>query len=226
VRHVAFRPMAQPSLVEMAAAELREAIVSGRLRPGTKISDHRVAEEMGISRAPVREAIRQLAARGLTEEIPRRGAFVARLTSGGVNQVYECRRALEGLAARRIATGAGGAGAIGRLQAIVHEMDDAGDPLLRARIDHRFHRTLCDLTGNDWLVRLYEQLADQSLMMQAIDAAVHADADRRDLVIQHQPIVDAIATGKEDRAEEAIVAHIDLAERLFLQEVPDLEKGL
>lgn len=221
-----FRRMTRPpSLVELVAADLREGIVLGRLRPGERISDVRVAKAMGISRAPVREALAQLAARGLVEEMPRRGTFVAQLTRIGAEHVYDCRRALEGLAARRIAEQAELAGPTARLREIVDDMDNVAgdrDPLAMAEIDHRFHMTLCDLTGNSWLVRLYEQLADQSLMMQALDSVAHAQADTRELAMRHAPIVDAIATGAPDEAERAIVEHIDLSERLFLNEVPDI----
>ncbi len=217
--------MTRPSLVEMVAADLREAILSGRLRPGERVSDLKVAGEMGISRAPVREALHQLAARGLLVEEPRRGMFVTRLSRSSVQHVYDCRRALEGLAARRIAVATGRGDAVARLRQIVGEMDEAsreGDPLAMAEVDHRFHTTLCDLTGNAWLIRLYQQLADQSRLMQTLDSVAHADSDKRQLVMLHEPIVTAIATGDPDQAEQAVVAHIDLSERLFLDEVPDV----
>ena len=217
--------MTQPSPVELVAADLRDAILSGRLRAGERVSDARIAAEMGISRAPVREAIRQLAARGLVKEEPRRGAFVARLTRTGAHNVYDCRRALEGLAVRRIATDSAPPEHVGRLRALVEEMERASgrkDLLAMADADHRFHRTLCELTGNEWLVRLYPQIADQNRLMQALDTAAHLDADQRELVMRHQPILDAIATSDPDLAEREAVAHIDLSERLFLSEVPDL----
>jgi GntR family transcriptional regulator, gluconate operon transcriptional repressor len=220
-----FKRMQAPSLVDLVAADLREAILAGRLASGARISDVRVAEEMGISRAPVREALRQLAARGLVEEEPRRGAFVTRLTPARVSEIYDCRRALEGLAARRLAAGDAREDAVSTLRSLVAEMEaaaKAGDPLAMADVDHRFHVTLCELTANGWLVRLYEQLADQSRMLQALDSVAHAQSDRRDLVMRHEPIVDAIASADPDTAEDAIVAHIDLAERLFLQEVPGM----
>jgi DNA-binding GntR family transcriptional regulator len=220
-----FGRVRRPSLVEMVAADLREAILSGRLRPGERVSDLKVAGEMGISRAPVREALHQLAARGLLVEEPRRGMFVTRLSRSSARHVYDCRRALEGLAAQRIAVAPGLREAVGRLRQIVGEMDAAsryGDPLATAEVDHRFHTTLCDLTGNTWLIRLYQQLADQSRLMQALDSVAHADSDKRELVMRHEPIVTAIATGDPGRAEQAVVAHIDLSERLFLDEVPDV----
>jgi DNA-binding GntR family transcriptional regulator len=217
--------MTRVSLVELVAADVRDAILSGRLRPGERVSDAKIAAEMEISRAPVREAIRRLAARGLVVEEPRRGAFVTRLTQSGVRQVYDCRRALEGLAARRLSESSGVSRHVARLSALVEEMERAAvrrDQLAMAEADHRFHLMICELTGNAWLIRLYAQLADQSRLMQALDTFAHPLADERELVMRHAPIVEAIATGSGDRAEAALTAHIDLSERLFLSEVPDV----
>jgi DNA-binding GntR family transcriptional regulator len=218
----AFARVTHPSLVERIAADLREAILSGRLRPGDRLSDASIAVDMGVSRAPVREAIRQLAVRGLVEEEPRRGAFVARMTRRTAKSIYDCRRAIEGLAARRIATEQP-ADAARTLGEIVKDMAAAErEPLRVAEIDHLFHVTLCALTGNEWLLRLYEQLADQSRLMQALDSVFHAQAERGERVKLHEPIVEAIASGDPDCAEAAVIAHIDYSERLFLDEVPDI----
>lgn len=220
--------MTPPSLVELVEATLRDAILEGRLRPGERVSDARIATEMGISRAPVREAIRHLAVRGLLSEEPRRGSFVARLTRSAVREVYDCRRALEGLAARRISSSPDLVSHVAALQELVGVMEHAAASHQHVRMadaDHRFHLTLCELTGNSWLIRLYAQIADQSRLMQALDTFAHANVDTRDLVMRHQPIVDAVASGDARAAEQAVNAHIDLSERLFLSEVPDLADG-
>jgi GntR family transcriptional regulator of gluconate operon len=218
-----FDRVRQPSLVERVAADLRDAILSGQLGPGDRVSDARVADEMGISRAPVREAIRQLAARGLVQEEPRRGAFVVHLTRSAAHEIYECRRALEGLAARRLACDPELGPHIEALRSVVAEMERAAtrrSALAMADADHRFHVALCERTGNLWLANLYGQIADQSRLMQTLDVRAHLDSHDHDLVYRHAPIVDAIATGDPDAAESAVLAHIDLSERLFLSEVP------
>lgn len=222
----AFEPMSQPSLVDLVEGSLREAIFGGRLRPGDRVSDARIAAEMGISRAPVREAIRHLAVRGLLREEPRRGAFVARLTRSGASEIYACRRALEGLAARCVATSAERDTHVARLRALIAEMDAqgrAGDMLRVAETDQRFHLALCEMAGNDWLLRLYGQLSDQTRLMQTIDQLAHAGQDPRVAIALHEPIVLAIASGDPAQAERAILEHIDLSERLFLDDVADLD---
>jgi GntR family transcriptional regulator of gluconate operon len=209
-----FRRVTQPSLVEVVAQNLRQAILTGSLRPGQRISDARVASEMGISRAPVREAIRNLAARGLVDEEPRRGAFVTRLSHRNAHNVYDCRRALEGLAARRLADFSNLSERVKVLQGIVREMADLSGGIASAEADHRFHVTLCELADNAWLIRLYAQIADQSRLIQALDSFAHPSAD--DLATPHQAIVDAILSANPKFAEQAVVAHIDLAEEYFL----------
>jgi GntR family transcriptional regulator of gluconate operon len=210
-----FRRVTQPSLVEVVAQNLRQAILTGSLRPGQRISDARVASEMGISRAPVREAIRNLAARGLVDEEPRRGAFVTQLSHRTAHNVYDCRRALEGLAARRLADFSNLDELVKVLQGIVHEMADLSGGIASAEVDHRFHVTLCELADNAWLIRLYAQIADQSRLMQALDSFAHPSADD-DLATPHQAIVDAILSANPKFAEQAVVVHIDLAEEYFL----------
>jgi GntR family transcriptional regulator of gluconate operon len=220
-----FRRLTRPSVVDLVAEDLRHAILSGRLQPGDRISDARVATEMGISRAPVREAIRQLAARGLVLEQPRRGAFVTRLSRAAVHEVYDCRRALESLAGRRLAVTTDVDDRIRPLRTIVEEMAQISfnDPLARADADHRFHSMLCEVTENTWLIRLYEQIADQSRLIQALDSFAHRRLTTYDLAPVHRPIVDAIATAEPYAAERAILEHIDVAERLFVADLPEID---
>jgi len=222
----AFKPMSQPSLVNLVETSLRTAIFEGRLRPGERVSDAKIAAQMGISRAPVREAIRQLAVSGLLREEARKGTFVTRMTRTGVRAVYDCRRALEGLAARRVAQLPRREGLVSRLRALIAEMEKygrAGEHVRMAEADARFHLALCEMSGNDWLVRLYGHLSDQTRLMQTIDQLAHVGQDPRMSTVLHESIVTALESGNPDRAEQAIREHIDLSERLFLAEVPNLE---
>lgn len=218
--------MKQPSLVAAVETTLREAIFGGRLRPGARVSDAKIANEMGISRAPVREAIRHLAVRGLLREEPRRGTFVARMTRSGAREVYDCRRALEGLAARRVALSSARESHVWQLRRCIEQMGaygEAGDRVRLAEADQRFHLALCEMSGNEWLLRLYGQLSDQTRLMQVIDQLAHDGQEAKVMLIRHEPIAAAIETGDPDRAERAVLQHIDISEELFLAEVPDLD---
>jgi DNA-binding GntR family transcriptional regulator len=220
-----FTRLHQPSLVERVATDLRQAIVEGRLRPGDKLSDARIAADMGLSRAPVREAIRRLAAQGLVEEAPRRGAFVSRLSRVGVHEIYDCRRALEGIAARRVAV-MQPAAALAALDDIVEtEMEDVArrrDAVGMADADGRFHRALVAAAANEWLDRLYAQIADQMRLISTLDNTAHPGADVAELAAIHRPVVAALRAGDPDAAETVTLRHIDTAERLFMDAVGDV----
>src|SRR5690606_12292208 len=87
-------------LRELVFEVLREAIITGKLRPGERLMEVQLAEELGVSRTPVREAIRKLELEGLVLMIPRRGAYVAEISMKDIADVFEIRAALEGLAAQ------------------------------------------------------------------------------------------------------------------------------
>lgn len=223
---MAFKRVDQPSLVGAVEVSLRTAIFEGKLRPGDRVSDAKIASEMGISRAPVREAIRQLAVSGLLREEPRRGTFVAQLTRSGVRAVYDCRRALEGLAARNVAQSPHRIERVQRLRLIIDIMEKygrRGNRLKMAEADAQFHITLCEMAENDWLVRLYGHLSDQTRLMQTVDHLAHKSQDPHMSTILHEPIAAALETGDPDQAERAVREHIDLSEKLFLADVSGLE---
>jgi DNA-binding GntR family transcriptional regulator len=219
-----FRRVDAPSLVERVANDLREAIVAGRLRPGDKVSDARIASEMGLSRAPVREAIRRLAAQGLVREEPRRGAFVASLSRSGVMDIYDCRRALESMAARRVATERPAeARRLAEIMRGMRPIARRGDRVEMAEADIAYHQTLCALAGNAWLDRLYGVIADQMRLLLTVNNVAHPPVDVNELADIHRPITDAIADGDPEAAVAAVIEHLDVAEQLFLAEVsPEL----
>jgi len=220
---VQFERVHQPSLVERVASDLRKAIVGGQLRPGDKISDARVAADMGVSRAPVREAIRRLAAQGLVREEPRRGAFVASLSRSSIAEIYDCRRALEGLAARRVAEDPDTA--VRELRSVLAEMGKIarrGNQDEMAAIDQHFHSRLCDLAQNASLNRLYAQISDQMHLILTVNNVAHTLTDTDELAAIHVPIVEALASRDAALAERAVNEHLDDAERLFFAEASGL----
>src|SRR4051812_16469171 len=105
---LALQSVTEPALrtgetVDRTAALIRQQIVEGRLVPGQRLIARDLVEQLGISRGPLREAFRRLAADGLVDLIPNRGAMVRRLSNDEIAQVYQIREALEGYAARRAA---------------------------------------------------------------------------------------------------------------------------
>jgi DNA-binding GntR family transcriptional regulator len=98
------KTFSHPNLKDKAAAYLRSEILTGHLRPGEKIDQDEVAEALGISRLPVREALIELSQENLVDSIPRRGAFVARIDKDDIRDLYEVQGYIAGIAARRAAT--------------------------------------------------------------------------------------------------------------------------
>src|SRR2546422_10960976 len=96
------RPLSSPTLAERAAELIRERILAGDFASGDRLVEARIAEQLGISRGPLREALKQLAAEGLVREEPRRGAFAATPTAGDGGDTSQPRAAIEGRAARPV----------------------------------------------------------------------------------------------------------------------------
>lgn len=212
-----FQPVENPSLVERVVQELRAAIVEGRLQPGERLSDVQLGSALGVSRAPVREAIRKLAATGLIREEARRGAFVADLDPDTVHHVYDGRRAVEGFAADALARSPQHADAGARLVELADGMAGASTRGKAAALtaDLEFHAQLVRLVGNPWLDRLHAVLADQMQLIMAVDSAAWPLADRDDMSRRHRPIGEAVAAADPAAAVTAVRRHLDDAEREF-----------
>src|SRR5690606_19153041 len=131
-------------LRELVFEAIREAIIEGTLEPGERLMEAQLAEDLGVSRTPVREAIRQLELAGLVVMIPRRGAYVADISLKDVADVFEIRGALEALAASLAADRATDE-EIQQLQSLLVEIErsvEARDVDLLVELDTRFHDQL------------------------------------------------------------------------------------
>lgn len=129
------------SLKEMAANYIREGVVSGRLGPGAKVDQDQIAEELGISRLPIREALIELTAKGFVESIPRRGAFIVKLTAQDIEDHYEVVSLLFGLTARRAAERISDE-KIRALQKLHTEITGAQESSTRQRLLMEFYRII------------------------------------------------------------------------------------
>lgn len=196
---------------------LRQAILTGELKPGERLMEIHLADRLGVSRTPIREAIRKLELEGLVVMIPRKGAQVARITEKNLKDVLEVRRALDMLAVKLACS----------------RMDDEYKKQLReacdefARVvknnntkditeaDVRFHDIINKATGNDRLIQLVNNLAEQMYRYRLEyikDAAYH-----NRLVAEHEEIYSAIMDGDEERAAKAVVLHIDNQEETIIK---------
>lgn len=145
-----------------AIASIREAILMGRLKPGDRLNEQRLCDELGISRPPLREAIRSLEHSGLVYSVPRRGSFVRVLTGHDVEEIYAVRCALEGMAAELIIESSSEQ-EIDDLEQLVLKMETRGRGALpeTIKMDLEFHRKLVMLSRNETLIGMWSQLASQ-----------------------------------------------------------------
>jgi DNA-binding GntR family transcriptional regulator len=173
-----------------------------------RLDERRLAEELGVSRTPVREAISRLEQEGLVQSLPRRGAFVVRKSKNEILQIICVWAALESMAAR-LATQRASDDQIARLRALFARLDDSDEA--RAHIDEysegniRFHQSIIALSGCDLLTQVAEGLF---VHMRHIRARTIKDADRADKsVIDHMHIIEALEARDTELAERLVREH-------------------
>ncbi len=187
---------------------LRQAILRGEIQPGERLMEIHLAQKLGVSRTPVREAIRMLELEGLVMTIPRRGAVVAEITVSDLEDVLEVRLALEELAVQIVCKKL--------TQEQLDEMkalaagfrrtldgDDVGEC---AQADMAFHEAIYNATGNKRLVQILNNLREQ--MYRYRMEYLKDKSSHRILVEEHAEILQALEARDEQRALEATRQHI------------------
>jgi len=196
------------SLRQQALTALRRAITSGELPPGTHLVETELSEALQISRGTLREAMRQLQQEGLISAGARGRLSVRHLDTKEIRDIFDVRAALESLAARELASRPDRSADVAALRHAVDEMGKWSASNLEDRIeaDLRFHRTMCQLSGNETLLHQWSSLEGSirmSIMFAGVDRAIkNMDAKR------HHDIVDAIESGDTDRAAAAVIEHM------------------
>ena len=199
--------LAKTSLREQALDVLRNAVTSGEIAPGTHLVETELSSALSISRGTLREALRQLEQEGLIEPSERGRLRVRTLSATEIQDMFDVRAALEGLAAALLCR-------LKNRKAVVRQLQTALDALAAANgsisemveIDLDFHRTLCTLSGNAALLRSWEGLAGairMSIMFAGADRAMTNMS-----VPRHQALVDAVAAGDPDKARAAVAEHM------------------
>jgi DNA-binding GntR family transcriptional regulator len=205
-------PLRQPTLVDSAAAAIRSAILSGRIRPGERLVEAELARELHISRGPIREALALLGKDGLVTNVPRHGKFVQDLSPRLVDEIYSLRRVIEPYAAARVTERLDDAardqleGALGQIAEAVQ----AQDAQRLARRDLAFHELLYTLADHELLQRTWqENIAGKlHILLNVTTRTLPAlgDAER-----QHRMILDPIVAGDAAGARAQLEQHIDEA---------------
>ncbi|MBB3604877.1 DNA-binding GntR family transcriptional regulator [Mycolicibacterium sp. BK556] len=196
------------SLREQALTALRRAITTGQLQPGTHLVETELSDALQISRGTLREAMRQLQQEGLISSGARGRLSVRHLDAKEIRDIFGVRAALEALAAQELAAMDNRADVVSALRHAVGEMDKWAASNLEDRIeaDLRFHRTMCQLTGNETLLHQWSSLEGSirmSIMFAGVDRAIKNMNAKR-----HHDIVDAIESGDGQRAAAAVQEHM------------------
>lgn len=200
---------AHKQLWESVADQLREEILDGRLAAGSRLVETELADRFGVSRGPIRDALRELARSGLALDLPRRGTFVSSLTERDLEEVYAIRRAIEEAAVRLTVERADAAGIAELFEAVVAtEAAYGGSDLAAAwEADMAFHRTYCRLSGNARLLDLFDHLASQTVLLMRTSLESRASLAWTPPVALHRRIAQAIKARDAARAIEAVGAH-------------------
>jgi len=202
-------------LREIVFESMREAILSGVLQPGERLMEIQLAEEMGVSRTPVREAIRKLELENFVVMIPRKGAYVAGVSSKDVADVFEIRSALEGLAAglaaERITEDE-----LEQMERVLFYRATEGDVMDLEQIvksDTDFHALVYSASRNERLIQILANLREQIQRFRATSLAVPG---RNKLALEeHRMIVEALRNHDSEEAQSLAIAHIVTAENVM-----------
>lgn len=196
---------------EEAYQKMREAIQSGQLKPGARLREVELAEWLGSSRTPVREALNRLQTEGLVVQEPRRGMIIAELDHSMVSELYFMREVLEGTAARLAARHASDV-EISMLREIAErDKNLASEPLKLAKNNRMFHETLYRAAHNRYLLKTLSMLQESLALLGPTTLAMPGRASSA--YEEHDALVQAIERHDAQAAEEMSRAHIRSAHR-------------
>ena len=194
---------------EAVCDRIRASILAGDLPAGAKLVEADLARQFGVSRGPIREALRELSREGLVVDLPRRGTFVCTLTQTDLTEVYAVREALE-LVAVREATASATEAELAGLAEAHREMDETwrgSDWNAAITADARFHLTLIRLAKNKRMETIYEQMGAQTVLL--LVTASSSDVSLRGAPLQaiHRAIAEAVVARDKTAARKAISDH-------------------
>ena len=198
-------------LREVVFENMRKAIIEGVLKPGERLMEIQLSEQLGVSRTPIREAIRMLELEGLVVMLPRKGAYVANISKKDLMDILEVRVGLEGLAAY-CATDRMTEDHIRMLEIISKDLEEAvykNDVETMLAKDEEFHTLIFEATGT----KIWETVYRFRLMyMSDYSSAVN-------IVDEHKKIIEAFKKGRAHLAEKLAKEHIELAQQFMIEKL-------
>ncbi|MFJ6832590.1 GntR family transcriptional regulator [Streptomyces sp. NPDC091209] len=212
-------PMKQPPAADRVYAHVKQGVLERRYEGGALLTEGELAEAVGVSRTPVREALLRLEAEGLIRLYPKKGALVLPVSAQEIADVVETRQLVEEHAARKAVPAS--PQLLARLEELLarqKEQAAAGDLAAAAVTDRCFHAEIVRSGGNEILSRLYDQLRDRQLRMGV--AVMHAHPDRiTKTLVEHEQILRALRAGDADAVVGLIHGHVSWFSNLARGEV-------
>ncbi|WP_243793307.1 GntR family transcriptional regulator [Saccharopolyspora gloriosae] len=201
---------------QLAYDHLKDTVLSDPAMQGQFVNEQSLADDIGVSRTPIREALLLLAAEELVQLVPKRGAYIAPVAGRQIRELFELRGMMECYSARRtLELGTVPVpemrGELDRQRALRAD-DDARSFI---DLDHRFHAALVRAVGNDMLTKSYDGL--RARQIRAGIVALFSVENRRNVVLnEHDAILHALADGDAAAAQSAITAHLDATQHVLL----------
>ena len=199
-------------LREQVKEVLLERILAHEYAPGARLVETRIAQELGVSQAPVREALRELETLRFVESAPFKGAWVREVRDRELAEIYPIRAALEDVAARVAAERL--AGNVAPLEREIRAMAKA--KVLGEQVEHdvRFHKLIVEASGNARLIELWSSLQVEARTM---ITALRTRLDPVEVAKRHEPIADALRRQDADAAGQEIRRHVEDFGRMFIE---------
>ncbi|MFF4701024.1 GntR family transcriptional regulator [Streptomyces chattanoogensis] len=218
-RDAASAPAKQPPAAERVYTHIKDAVLQRHYEGGMLLTEGELAEAVGVSRTPVREALLRLEVEGLIKLYPKKGALVLPVSAQEIADVVETRLLVEKHAAAKAVPA--GEALIGELEELLEKMREqaaSGDLAAVSVTDRCFHAAIVRSAGNQILDRLYEQLRDRQLRMGV--AVMHAHPDRiAKNIAEHAEILQALRDGDPEAATDAVHRHVSWVRNLAQGEV-------
>ena len=212
-------------LRELVCEHIREAIIKGTFAPGERLMEIQMADEMGVSRTPVREAIRKLEMEGFVVMIPRRGTYVSNMSIKDINDVYEIRISLDtlaaGLAAERISDEE-----LEELQRLLVKVGAAIEKNDMAKVveaDIEFHDVLYKASRNERLRNIINNLREQITVIRGV--SMRYPGRLKDTQDEHRRLVECISARNVEKSQEMARIHLENAEKTLMAAMSERKDG-
>ena len=211
-------------LREIVYEELKMQILKGKITPGTRMMEVEMAEQMGVSRTPIREAIRKLEKEGLVTIEPRKGAYASQLSQKDMTEIIEVREYLEGLAAYYAAKRATEEQkeALKRVCLRYDDAVEAKNSQEMIKFDTEFHHLIVEAAENKILVHLVEQLQELVLRFRYLYYDTFKRGEK--MPAEHHAILDSILAGDADKAQESAFIHIERLKEILDEDIPGAQE--